>query len=129
MNVRDNFEISKIDNTMCPNQLYGVTKDETEFYFRGRSGIWELRFGESEELAIWGPGFSGFYNPAGWLKPWEWEHFFWIAVDMIASGFGDVEEGYIKVFEEPRPEGDLKKLVPELFSSYLQSRDKRRERL
>ena len=80
------YTITHVDGIKMPNQLYGITSDGQHFYFRGRGGGWELNFGVTEDDAIFGAGFFGDYDKAGWFEREEWKDFFWEVVGLIESG-------------------------------------------
>lgn len=80
------YTVTALDNMQCPNQLYGKTDDGQFFYFRGRSGRWQLHFAATEDEVITGDGYEGAEERAGWFEPSEWQDFFWQVVEQIEAG-------------------------------------------
>jgi len=72
----------------CPNQIQGHTDDGQHFYFRGRLGKWSLHFGKTPDETIFGEGYEGRDDKAGWYKTDEWESFFWRVITDIEAGYG-----------------------------------------
>jgi hypothetical protein len=92
---------------MLPNQIEGVTDDGQHFYFRGRSGKWQLHFGSTSDEAITGPGYEGEEEKAGWFEKEEWEAFFWVILHTV-------EEGKAKRLDLERHKREMEELLVRL---------------
>lgn len=98
---------------MCPNQIHGITEDGQHFYFRGRGGKWTLHFGVTEDEVIFGSGYEGLDDRAGWYEKDEWEAAFWQVI-------ADVEAGKATVLDVEAHKEEIKGLLVRLTTPATQ---------